>query len=250
VFHASLLSPYKETEEHGINYPEPPPDLIEGEEEYEVEDILGSRRHGHGKKLQYLLKWKGYSHTHDSWEPAEQVHAPLLIDKFHRENPESAQVVEINSCKEITPESMPYSSPYNNASSDLGTAILATFFEDVPRIPTTSARPETPVVFRCVGSRPSLHNPWDRGETALPKEDSGSANEGEVHSTYGTPEGSPRLTFSFYLELAEFPPDHRSHGGGGGGGDYQTGGATAAAEIWGKDHNWEIRRVSQAAQTE
>jgi Integrase zinc binding domain len=43
VFHASLLSPYKEMEEHGTNYPEPPPDLIEGEEEYEVEEILGSR---------------------------------------------------------------------------------------------------------------------------------------------------------------------------------------------------------------
>jgi hypothetical protein len=43
VFHASLLSPYKETEEHSANYPELPPDLIEGEEEYEVEEILGSR---------------------------------------------------------------------------------------------------------------------------------------------------------------------------------------------------------------
>jgi hypothetical protein len=27
VFHASLLTPYRETIEHGINYPEPPPDL-------------------------------------------------------------------------------------------------------------------------------------------------------------------------------------------------------------------------------
>jgi hypothetical protein len=37
VFHASLLTPYKETEEHGANFLEPPPDVIEGEEEYEVE---------------------------------------------------------------------------------------------------------------------------------------------------------------------------------------------------------------------
>jgi hypothetical protein len=43
VFHASHLSPYKETEEHGVNYPEPPPELIEGEEEYEVEEVLESR---------------------------------------------------------------------------------------------------------------------------------------------------------------------------------------------------------------
>ena len=37
VFHASLLTPYRETTEHGTNFHEPPPELIEGEEEYEVE---------------------------------------------------------------------------------------------------------------------------------------------------------------------------------------------------------------------
>jgi len=40
VFHASLLSPYRETNAHGPNYSRPPPDLIEGEEEYEVEKIV------------------------------------------------------------------------------------------------------------------------------------------------------------------------------------------------------------------
>jgi hypothetical protein len=43
VFHASLLSPYKEMEEHGANFPEPPPDLVEGEEEYKVEQVLNLR---------------------------------------------------------------------------------------------------------------------------------------------------------------------------------------------------------------
>ena len=40
VFHASLLSSYKETPTHGPNFPSPPPDLVNSEEEYEVEKIL------------------------------------------------------------------------------------------------------------------------------------------------------------------------------------------------------------------
>ena len=46
VFHAKLLHPYTETEEYGINFQEPPPDLIEGEEEWEVEQILDERKQG------------------------------------------------------------------------------------------------------------------------------------------------------------------------------------------------------------
>ena len=41
VFHTCLLSPYKATEAHSPSYSEPPPDIIEGEEEYEIEAIMG-----------------------------------------------------------------------------------------------------------------------------------------------------------------------------------------------------------------
>ena len=36
IFHASLLTAYKETNIHGPNFIEPPPDIIEGEPEWEV----------------------------------------------------------------------------------------------------------------------------------------------------------------------------------------------------------------------
>jgi hypothetical protein len=39
IFHTSLLSPYSETLSHGPNFSQPPPDLIGGGEEYEVESI-------------------------------------------------------------------------------------------------------------------------------------------------------------------------------------------------------------------
>jgi hypothetical protein len=44
VFHGKLLTPYHETNVHGKNFPEPPPDLINGEEEYEVESIRDHKK--------------------------------------------------------------------------------------------------------------------------------------------------------------------------------------------------------------
>ena len=43
VFHASLLTPYRKNEAHGPNYTRPPPDLITGEAEYEVESVINHR---------------------------------------------------------------------------------------------------------------------------------------------------------------------------------------------------------------
>jgi hypothetical protein len=84
VFHASLLTPYHETPQHGPNYIKPPPELIEGEHEYEVEAIVNHCLYGKRRTLQYLLKWKGYPHADNTWEPAAQVHAPALIESYHQ----------------------------------------------------------------------------------------------------------------------------------------------------------------------
>jgi len=43
MFHANLLTPYIETELRGRNFTNPPPDIIKGELEYEVEEVIGSR---------------------------------------------------------------------------------------------------------------------------------------------------------------------------------------------------------------
>jgi hypothetical protein len=39
----SLLMSYKEMEKHGANLKEPPPDIINEQEEYEVEQVLDMR---------------------------------------------------------------------------------------------------------------------------------------------------------------------------------------------------------------
>ena len=106
VFHASLLTPYHETTEHGPNFPTPPPDVIKGEMEYEVERILDSRCVGRGRHLEYLVRWKGYSEADDSWEPRQNIHAPDLLQQFHATYPSAIQASYINplDLDDVTPK--------------------------------------------------------------------------------------------------------------------------------------------------
>ena len=50
------------------------PEMIDGEEEWVVEEILDSRMMN--RKLCYLVKWQGYGVEHNSWEPWDNFHAP------------------------------------------------------------------------------------------------------------------------------------------------------------------------------
>ena len=53
--------------------------VIDGEEEYEVEAILGHRgRPGH---CTFLIRWKGYSAAEDTWEPERNLgnSQPLIV---------------------------------------------------------------------------------------------------------------------------------------------------------------------------
>ena len=69
VFHTMLLRQYRENEVYGANFPKPPPELVDGEEVYEVEGILRHRKRGRG--YQYYMKWKGYPISKALWELEE-----------------------------------------------------------------------------------------------------------------------------------------------------------------------------------
>ena len=86
VFHVSLLDPYKESEIPGRTQPPPPPVVIEDQFEYEVEEILDSRLIRN--RLFYLVKWKGYPASDNSWEPvAHLTNCKDLIISFHSQYP-------------------------------------------------------------------------------------------------------------------------------------------------------------------
>jgi hypothetical protein len=71
TFHASELSSYQETEVHGPNFHEPPPDVIDNEEEFEIESILSHKKtQGY---YQYLISWLGYPSSENTWLPEKAL---------------------------------------------------------------------------------------------------------------------------------------------------------------------------------
>jgi len=81
VFHVSMLKPYQAS-----GSVQPPPPIIddEGDLVYFVESILDHRLKKHGRKsmTEFLVKWKGYDHEHNSWEPETNIMDPELIDLY------------------------------------------------------------------------------------------------------------------------------------------------------------------------
>ena len=66
VFYASLLTPYQESPQHGPNYLNKPPDLIDDHEEFEVDRIISHRPWY--KHMCYLVRWKNRLTSEDLWE--------------------------------------------------------------------------------------------------------------------------------------------------------------------------------------
>ena len=60
---------------------------MDGEEEFEVEKIIDMKQMGRGHKTYYLIKWKGYPTSDNSWEPRENIHAEELIREFQNRDP-------------------------------------------------------------------------------------------------------------------------------------------------------------------
>ena len=58
----------------------PPPVIIGGREEYEVEAIRGEREGGRGKE--YLVTWRGYQE--ETWEPSEAFEDTAALDAWER----------------------------------------------------------------------------------------------------------------------------------------------------------------------
>ncbi|KIJ24577.1 hypothetical protein M422DRAFT_274597 [Sphaerobolus stellatus SS14] len=69
--------------------PPPPPELVDGEEHYEVETVLDSQLfHNH---LEYLVKWNGYGYEETICMAKWDMAAKDLVVDFHLRHPSTPQ---------------------------------------------------------------------------------------------------------------------------------------------------------------
>lgn len=81
VFHVSLLEPYHPRDAKAADAIMPLPELVEGEEEYEVERIL-EHRNKKGQRY-FFVKWANWPEEYNQWVPkTDMEHAPELIQEY------------------------------------------------------------------------------------------------------------------------------------------------------------------------
>ena len=73
IIHISLLKP---TENLAVEQD------LEYENKYEVEEILDYMKIN--SQPSYLIKWKGYDESENTWEPMKNLNCQQKIEEFHR----------------------------------------------------------------------------------------------------------------------------------------------------------------------
>src|SRR5712672_1968587 len=194
VFHASLLLPYKEMEEHGTNFEEPPLELIEGEEEYEVEEIRDKRKKRN--KTEYLIKWKGYSEAENTWVRAEDVHAPELLAQYHQRRSVTIRVGRVLKSKgRNKPGHAQVSVPHRNPSDMSSMPSTSAAQGPIDLSPSLSPPPNQ----ICTGENPSDVHASPQSPTVLP-DVSGLHLQAQSQqtSTFFIPENIPHSQTMYY----------------------------------------------------
>jgi Chromo (CHRromatin Organisation MOdifier) domain len=92
VFHVVKLMPVLTDPIKGRRTrPLPPLEIVGGEERYEIEEVIDSRLRY--RKLEYLVRWKGYGHKENSWIVEHDLEVPDLITTFYKTNPNAPKCI-------------------------------------------------------------------------------------------------------------------------------------------------------------
>ncbi|SGY11864.1 BQ5605_C011g06299 [Microbotryum silenes-dioicae] len=82
IFHASKLQHW--TDNDGAAFPgreatEPASVVVQGNEEWEVDRIVDEK--GKGKRKRYLVKWKGWADSDNTWEPQAHLEETIVLEE-------------------------------------------------------------------------------------------------------------------------------------------------------------------------
>ena len=83
VFNVSQLRPYRDPSARfpGRVIDPQPPTVVDGEEEWEVEEVLGHR--DRRRRREYLVKWVGYPSLNNTWEPLSNLgNAMDVVERY------------------------------------------------------------------------------------------------------------------------------------------------------------------------
>ena len=89
IFHECLLHPYHQGDFPSQKQsPSPPPEIISGIEEAEVEYVIDSKCVGN--MIHYLIHWKGFPCEENEWIPVKELtNAQMAIKDFYHSNPDT-----------------------------------------------------------------------------------------------------------------------------------------------------------------
>jgi len=93
------LRPYVKPMEGQVAEPASPVE-VEGVLEHEVEEIIDSRLYR--GKLEFLVKWKGYTDEENTWEPENHVeHAKEAVKDFYTKHPSAPRRISVAVFKDL-----------------------------------------------------------------------------------------------------------------------------------------------------
>ncbi|XP_033840483.2 chromobox protein homolog 2-like [Periophthalmus magnuspinnatus] len=143
---------------------------------FDAECILSKRpRKG---KFEYLVKWRGWSSKHNSWEPEENILDPRLLAAFHKREQEREELLQKKGKrprgrprKNLPPVTPVPSDPHSSSSSGLSSSCSSSDDEHRPKkssrshrtLPVPQKRPQI-----LLKSESSHHKSKKRGRKPLP----------------------------------------------------------------------------------
>ena len=195
MFHADLLTPYHEMKLHGPNFMKPPPDLINGEEEYKIEEVLQSCKNGRGHKVQYLVKWKGYPDLENQWVDWDDLHADEALADFKRKNPDAITHIKGGKSKETNDTNIHTPMSDNEHSSPPLTTISGT---DLP--------PEVRELF--LSWQPTVPSSWTTPPESEGEDTAISTGSSPICRDYYQPQTLIPTNLSLHAAHTPYTTDH------------------------------------------